>query len=197
MSEILKSLAIVKKEMPHIKKDKAAKSYKYRGIEDVLNVLGPLLAEQEVIIKREVLSHRVQPAHATKAGTDQTQAVLHCRYTFFSCKDGSDFATESVGEGIDTLDKATAVAISNAFKYAIFEMFTIPTKEQKDSDDMQAERDNRKESLLAEIKVKLDTIMKEKPEVNLSAMLGLPLQIIPSLPEEQLDIILQKLTKGV
>jgi hypothetical protein len=49
--------------------------------------------------------------------------------------DGSSIEVVTVGEAMDSGDKSCNKAMSTAQKYAIFQVFAIPTEELKDSDD--------------------------------------------------------------
>jgi hypothetical protein len=57
--------------------------------------------------------------------------VLKMRYSFVAA-DGSSIATDAVGEGMDSGDKASAKAMSIAQKYAILQTFLVPTEDAKD-----------------------------------------------------------------
>ncbi len=52
----------------------------------------------------------------------------------FCADDGSSIEAVTIGEGMDSGDKATNKAMAVAFKYACFQVFCIPTEEMKDPD---------------------------------------------------------------
>ena len=65
--------------------------------------------------------------------------MLSLRVEFFA-PDGSSVIAETVGEGLDMSDKASNKAMSAAYKYALFQVFCIPTAEAKDSERDSIER---------------------------------------------------------
>ena len=66
-------------------------------------------------------------------GTTLIYRVLKVQYTFHA-DDGSGVDVVTVGEGMDSGDKAANKAMSAAQKYAFLQTFCIPTEEQKDSE---------------------------------------------------------------
>ena len=128
-------------EIGHIGKDKTAKaekfSYKFRGIEDVYNVVGPVLVKHGVFIVPSVKSLAVKQV-STYSGKSATQIVMEVAYRFYA-PDGSFVEAITVGESMDTSDKAANKAMSDAMKYAVWQTFCIPTKLAVDSeaDDLQ------------------------------------------------------------
>jgi hypothetical protein len=110
-------------------------NFKFRGIDQVINTLGPLLKKHKILIRRTPAENPVTVTTFQNAnGATQFRTILQQNYHFVSTEDGSEFVTYGAGVGADNLDKDLNCAISNAFKYVIFEMFSIPTEEQMDSD---------------------------------------------------------------
>lgn len=104
----------------------------YRGVDDVMNALQPLLAKYKVFVVPDVLS-QTREERTTKNGSNMLYSLLHVRFTFFA-EDGSNVVASVIGEGMDTADKASNKAIAVAFKYACFQVFCIPTEEMQDPD---------------------------------------------------------------
>lgn len=147
MSKILESLQKINDELAVIKKDQSGYGYNFRGIDQVLNTMSPLFKKYKIIVSREikseVRSHRIErDSKGNERQVNQVSVVF--KYRFTSTEDGSEFVTEGIGEGEDRGDKATGCAISNSYKYAIFEMFNIATEEQQDSDMKYAKENNSK-----------------------------------------------------
>lgn len=61
-------------------------------------------------------------------------SICKIKFTFYA-EDGSHIEAVTVGEGMDSGDKATNKAMAIAFKYACFQVFCIPTEEMKDPDE--------------------------------------------------------------
>ena len=70
----------------------------------------------------------------TNKGSVLIYSICRIKYTFFA-EDGSCIEAVTVGEGMDSGDKATNKAMAIAFKYACFQVFCIPTEEMKDPDE--------------------------------------------------------------
>lgn len=107
----------------------AAQGYNFRGIDDALAAVQPVLVKHGIILVPEVIASDVRDASIGKNATPGARVVLTVKHTFFA-PDGSSVSAVTVGEGLDTSDKACNKAMSGAFKYAIFETFCIPTDEQ-------------------------------------------------------------------
>lgn len=107
-------------------------SYKYRGIDDVMNALHPAMVKHKVFVVPVILE-QTRESRTTKNGTAMVVSICRIRYDFFA-EDGSCVSASVIGEGMDTGDKATNKAMSIAFKYACFQVFCIPTEEMCDPD---------------------------------------------------------------
>ena len=106
--------------------------FKYRGIDDVMNALHPLLVKHKVFLVPEILE-QTREERKTKSGGNLIYSVCKIKYTFYA-EDGSKFESIVVGEGMDSGDKATNKAMAIAFKYVCFQVFCIPTGEDPDSE---------------------------------------------------------------
>lgn len=107
--------------------------FKYRGIDAVMNAINPALIKYHVFIVPEVLEQS-REERTTKNGGALIYSVCRIKYTFYA-DDGSFIEAITVGEGMDSGDKATNKAMAIAFKYACFQVFCIPTEEMKDPDE--------------------------------------------------------------
>lgn len=121
-------------EMNPISKDKKnqQQGFAYRGIDDVMNTLKPLLAKHKVFVTPEIMEQRREERQTSKGG-NLIYSICTMKYTFYT-DDGSHVSAVVIGEGMDSGDKATNKAMSIAFKYACFQVFCIPTDEMKDPD---------------------------------------------------------------
>ena len=105
--------------------------FKFRGVDDVYNSLHPILAKCGIVIVPEVVSHEVTERQARNGVLLYTRATIRHHFT---ASDGSSVTTLVVGEAMDSGDKGMSKAMSIALKYALFQLFTIPTDEDKDPD---------------------------------------------------------------
>ena len=131
---IYERIAAIMEGMPAIGKEKRNKDqgFMYRGIDDVMNVLQPLLSKHKVFIVPEVLE-QTREERATKSGGRLLYSLLKIKYTFFA-DDGTSVSAVVIGEGMDSSDKASNKAMAVGMKYALFQVFCIPTEEMVDPD---------------------------------------------------------------
>jgi len=117
-----------------IGKDKknAQQGFMYRGIDQVYNALNPVMSELGIFFTPEILEQR-REERTTKSGTVLYYTVLTVRFTAYA-PDGSNVSMTVIGEGMDSGDKSSNKAMSVAMKYAMFQLFCIPTEEMKDPD---------------------------------------------------------------
>lgn len=116
-----------------IQKDKKNKSqgFMYRGVDDVMNALNPAFIEHKIFVATEVLDQRREERKTSNNG-NLIYSICKVQFTFYSAEDGSSIKVITIGEGMDSGDKATNKAMSVAFKYACFQLFCIPTEEMSD-----------------------------------------------------------------
>jgi len=107
-------------------------SFKFRGVDDVMNELQPALVAAKIFIVPEVLES-TREERQTKSGGMMTSAILKIKFTFYA-EDGSCVSSIVIGEAFDAGDKATNKALSIGFKYACLQVFCIPTEDAKDPD---------------------------------------------------------------
>lgn len=131
---IYESITKIIGEIPAIGKDRVnqQQKFKYRGIDDVMNAMQPLLAKYKIFIAPEVLE-QIREERQTKQGGTLIYSICKIKYTFYA-EDGSSIVATTIGEGMDSGDKATNKAMAIAMKYALFQVFCIPTDEMKDPD---------------------------------------------------------------
>jgi len=107
--------------------------YSFRGIDDVYNELHELLAKHKVFTVPEILTERHEE-RKSRSGSLLIYRIFSIRYTFYA-EDGSSVAAVVVGEGMDSGDKAGNKAMSVAHKYALLQVFCIPTDDPKDPEN--------------------------------------------------------------
>jgi hypothetical protein len=136
--QIYKLIPKVMQDIGAIGKDRENKQqgYKFRGIEDMYNAAHPALVKHGVFCAPEVLEHESQDRITTNRMGETKSTIrvwLKVKHTFFA-PDGSSVSVTTCGEGIDASDKASNKALSGAMKYAMIELFSIPTEDVEDSD---------------------------------------------------------------
>ena len=110
-----------------------AEGYSYRSIDDVLDRLAPLLATHQLCVLPRVLERSV-----CERSDEQDRLLLHVAlkvsFLLTSVEDGTSHIVESYGEALDGGDKATAKAMSAAYKSAMVQTFCIPVCGAEDAD---------------------------------------------------------------
>lgn len=107
--------------------------FKFRGIDDVYNVLAPILVKHGLVILPRILSRETVEKVNAK-GTTLFYTVLKVEFDFISVEDGSKHTVVMYSEAMDSGDKSTSKACSMAYKYACFQSFCIPTEGDNDAD---------------------------------------------------------------
>ena len=107
-------------------------NYAFRGIDDVYNMIHPLFAKHGVFMLPRVLSEE-SAERPTRSGGIMRFAKLTMAYDFYAA-DGSHVTVETIGEAMDTADKASNKAMSAAHKYGLLQTFCIPTGSTPDAD---------------------------------------------------------------
>ena len=98
--------------------------YKYRSIDDVFNRLAPLLAEHRLCVLPRVIE-REAVERQDEAERSLFHVSLRVAFTLTSVDDGTSHVVETFGEALDPSDKATAKAMSAAYKNAMVQTFCI------------------------------------------------------------------------
>lgn len=106
-----------------------AQNFNFRGIDAVTNAVSPALRKHGVIVVPTV--NRVDYA-TVEVGKDrklQASVRVDVTYTFYCAEDGSYVEASVAAESMDSGDKATAKAMSVAFRIALIQTLCLPTDE--------------------------------------------------------------------
>lgn len=113
-------------------KRNATQGFSYRGIDDVMNELHGILAKCGIFVVPNVLEEE-RTTGTTAKGGNIFYTRQKIKFSFFA-KDGSSIDAVVIGEAMDSGDKASNKALSIGLKYALLQVFCIPTEEDKDPD---------------------------------------------------------------
>lgn len=144
---IYAAMAAVMAEMNAIGKDKRCQqgaSFNYRGIDDVYNAINPLLGKHKIFVLPSA-EERHSESRTTRNGASMEVVTVRMRYAFCHA-DGSRVECCTIGEAMDSGDKATNKAMAIAHKYAILQAFCIPTEDMPDPDAEAHELSPRKQT---------------------------------------------------
>lgn len=140
MSDIYQALSAVMESVQAVKKGERNNhgGYNFRGIDAVVNAVGPELRKHKVIVTPEVETYEFGEIETGKNRTPMGHARVVVRYTFHAL-DGSAITCSAAGEAFDSGDKATPKAMSVAFRTALLQALCLPTDEP-DPDSQTYER---------------------------------------------------------
>jgi hypothetical protein len=99
--------------------------YDYRSIDDVLNVMSPLLAKHKLCLLPKSVDCTAREERGI-GGERLSHVSLKVMFDLVSARDGSAHTIEVISEALDHSDKATAKAMSSAYKYALLQGFCVP-----------------------------------------------------------------------
>lgn len=156
--------------------------YKYRGIDSVYNALASRLANHLLCVLPRVLSRDVVERTSSKGG-QLIHTTLDVEFDLVSAVDGSKHTIRAIGEAQDRSDKSVNKAMTAAYKYAMFQLFCIPTEgDDADADSYEIEPNHVEiaEKFSKEIstadKAKLKEIADSLSKANLPVKLLQPLR---------------------
>lgn len=127
--KIFSTINSVMSELGAITKNKRnqQQGFSYRGVDDVMNALNPLMVKNKLFCVPKVLRNE-REERQTSRGSNLLYSIVTMEYTLYA-EDGSSVSAVVIGEGMDSGDKATNKAMAIAYKYAMFQIFSIPTEE--------------------------------------------------------------------
>lgn len=115
-----------------------AQNFSFRGIDAVLNAVGPALRKHGVLSVPQVLDHTTEIVEVGQKKTPMKSVVVTVTYTFYGPA-GDSVAATVLGEAMDSGDKAVSKAMSVALRTALIQTLALPTDE-KDPDQDTYER---------------------------------------------------------
>ena len=101
--------------------------FNFRGIDTVLNAVGPVLRKYGVIIVPEAVSIETE-RYQTAKGAVMQGVIAHMRYTVIG-PEGDSFIGSAYGQASDSGDKAVSKAESVAYRTFLLQALTVPTDE--------------------------------------------------------------------
>lgn len=110
-----------------ISKDKqttGGQSFKYRSIDQVLNVMSTVLPEAGLLIIPRYTDPQFSE-RTSKGGGFINHVWIKAELDFVAMEDGSKLTFSGFGEAMDSGDKAMGKAMSYAYKNAIFQVFAV------------------------------------------------------------------------
>lgn len=156
---VFQAVNAVMNDVRAVGKDRFNKSqhFNFRGIDGVMNAVGPALREHGVIAVPMVEEASYSTAQTSRGATMSTVNVK-MRVRWYG-PEGDYFDSVTYGEAFDSGDKATAKAHSVAFRTAILETLCLPTQEpdpdaesyqRASAEEMRQEQERKRKAWLGE-----------------------------------------------
>lgn len=123
LSAVMKQVGTVKKTDHNEQSD-----YNFRGIDAVTSAVYPALVDHGVIVVPKVTDYQYGTVVVGQKRTEMGHVRVTVRYTFTG-PEGDCIDAEVPGEAFDSGDKATAKAMSVAFRTALLQALCLPTDE--------------------------------------------------------------------
>lgn len=129
MSIQSKLVAVMNDVQAVAKKDKnTGQNFMFRGIDAVLNAVGPALRKHEVVVVPTVRDYTFGTVEVGQKRSQMGHVIVQVDYTFHG-PDGDQITCSVFGEAMDSGDKAMPKAMSVAFRTALLQALALPTDE--------------------------------------------------------------------
>lgn len=130
---VVAAVAAVAADLGAIGKESQGHGYQYRGIDDILNALSPLLAKHGVVIVPKPVHAETVPAPGRKEGWTATR--VQYEFEVFG-PDGSSFVGGAAADGLSNQGTGPGIAASYAYKTFAIQLFCIPTYETPEAENV-------------------------------------------------------------
>lgn len=138
MTTIYQALSAVMNDVQGVGKDDwndaPGAKYNFRGVDAVINAVGPVLRKHGVIVVPELVSADYETVIVGKNRTEMASVRLQVKFHWFG-PEGDEVVASVAAESFDSGDKATAKAHSVAFRTALIETLCLPTNDHDPDKD--------------------------------------------------------------
>ncbi|MDO4920057.1 ERF family protein [Kocuria sp.] len=151
MTTVYQALAAVMAEVREVRKGERNKQqgFNFRGIDAVVNAVGPALRKHGVVIAPTKTEHHIASKNTAK-GTPMNFVTVTVDYTVFG-PEGDHFIGQVSAESFDAGDKGTAKAMSVAYRTFLLQALCLPTDDpDPDHDYIQETRPHAQPAAQAE-----------------------------------------------
>lgn len=137
---VVQALSAAMDDIGAVRKDQINQHqrFNFRGVDAVVNAASPAFRRHGIVVAPTVLEKELHETKTAK-GAVMANVYLTVRYDFYGPRGDSISATVA-SESFDSGDKATAKAMSVAFRTALLQTLALPTDEIDDPDHVTYER---------------------------------------------------------
>jgi hypothetical protein len=131
MKNIYEALNEVMKDVGAVRKDQrnTHQNFNFRGIDAVINAVSPAFRKHGIFCTPTIISSDYESVQVGQNRTNMGHARVTVQYTFHAT-DGTSVSATVSAESMDSGDKATAKAMSVAYRTALLQTLCLPTDEQ-------------------------------------------------------------------
>lgn len=129
---VVEALSAVMQDVQAVRKGERndAQNFNFRGIDSVINAVGPKLREHKVVVLPELVDVKLGTVEVGNGDRRRPigHVVVQVKYRFIGPA-GDELSATVPGEAMDSGDKAIAKAMSVAYRIALLQALCIPTDE--------------------------------------------------------------------
>lgn len=109
--------------------------FNFRGVDAVMNAVGPALRDAGVVVIPRVIRCDHSTVTIGRNNTQMGHVKVEVEYTFYG-PSGDKLVGSAVGEAMDAGDKATAKAMSVAFRTYLIQSLCLPTHDSDPDEEV-------------------------------------------------------------
>ena len=140
--KVHEAVTAVMEDVGAVRKDgrNTQQNFNFRGVDAVVNAVSPAMRKHGLICRPSKVDHRPSSKQLS-GGKMATSIDVIVDYTFTG-PEGDSFTAQVAAESFDLGDKATAKAMSVAYRTCLLQTFALPT-DDNDPDEQTYEREAR------------------------------------------------------
>jgi len=161
-------------------------NFNFRGIDSVLNAVGPALRTHGVVVLPRVIGYDATPA-STSSGKSSLHVIVTVEYQFVGPA-GDSLSATVIGEAMDYGDKAVPKAMSVAFRTALLQALALPT-DDPDPDSQNYERAETESTIAPALGALMQKINTADSAESLAEAVALVQQTTAPLSPSQKDAL--------
>ena len=142
--KVHEAIVKIREDVGAVRKDgrNTQQNFNFRGVDAVVNAVSAAMSKHGVMVFPSKVEHR-DASKQLSGGKMATAPVVIVDYTFVG-PEGDQFVAQVPAESFDLGDKATAKAMSVAYRTCLLQVFTLPT-DDADPDEHTYERAPRQQ----------------------------------------------------
>ena len=125
--KVHEAIVKIREDVGAVRKDgrNTQQNFNFRGVDAVVNALAGMMSKHGVMVYPSKVAHSAAPKQLS-GGKQATSVDVLVDYTFVG-PEGDTFTAQVPAESFDLGDKATAKAMSVAYRTCLLQTFTLPT----------------------------------------------------------------------